>query len=174
MASAVYCIANSDSQAVQIANRLRKSGFSASDISVLAPDRSGVRDLGHENTTKAPEGATAGASSGAVLGGALGWLAGVGMLAIPGVGPLIAAGPILATLSGAALGGTMGGMTGALIGAGIPEFEAQQYEGRLREGNILIAVHAEDSDEAARIRQILSEEKAENITTGSEAGVPNA
>jgi hypothetical protein len=174
MASAVYCIANSDSQAVQIANRLRKSGFSASDISVLAPDRSGVRDLGHENTTKAPEGATAGASSGALLGGALGWLAGVGMLAIPGVGPLIAAGPILATLSGAALGGTMGGMTGALIGAGIPEFEAQQYEGRLREGNILIAVHAEDSDEAARIRQILSEEKAENITTGSEAGVPNA
>jgi len=174
MASAVYCIANSDSQAVQIANRLRKSGFSASDISVLAPDRSGVRDLGHQNTTKAPEGAAAGASSGALLGGALGWLAGVGMLAIPGVGPLIAAGPILATLSGAALGGTMGGMTGALIGAGIPEFEAQQYEGRLREGNILIAVHAEDSDEAARIRQILSEEKAENITTGSEAGVPNA
>jgi hypothetical protein len=174
MASAVYCIANSDSQAVQIANRLRKSGFSASDISVLAPDRSGVRDLGHQNTTKAPEGATAGASSGALLGGALGWLAGVGMLAIPGVGPLIAAGPILATLSGAALGGTMGGMTGALIGAGIPEFEAQQYEGRLREGNILIAVHAEDSDEAARIRQILSEEQAENITTGSEAGVPNA
>ena len=174
MASVVYCIANSDSQAVQIANRLRKSGFSASDISVLAPDRSGVRDLGHQNTTKAPEGATAGASSGALLGGALGWLAGVGMLAIPGVGPLIAAGPILATLSGAALGGTMGGMTGALIGAGIPEFEAQQYEGRLREGNILIAVHAEDSDEASRIRQILSEEKAENITTGSEAGVPNA
>jgi hypothetical protein len=173
MASAVYCIANSDSQAVQIANRLRKSGFSASDISVLAPDRSGVRDLGHQNATKAPEGAAAGASSGALLGGALGWLAGVGMLAIPGVGPLIAAGPILATLSGAALGGTMGGMTGALVGAGIPEFEAQQYEGRLREGNILISVHAEDSDEASRIRQILSEEKAENITTGSEASVPN-
>jgi hypothetical protein len=174
MASAVYCIANSDSQAVQIANRLRKSGFSASDISVLAPDRSGVRDLGHQNATKAPEGAAAGASSGALLGGALGWLAGVGMLAIPGVGPLIAAGPILATLSGAALGGTMGGLTGALVGAGIPEFEAQQYEGRLREGNILISVHAEDSDEASRIRQIMSEEKAESITTGSEAGVPNA
>lgn len=174
MASAVYCIANSDAQAVQIANRLRKSGFSASDISVLAPDRSGVRDLGHQNATKAPEGAAAGASSGALLGGALGWLAGVGLLAIPGVGPLIAAGPILATLSGAALGGTMGGLTGALVGAGIPEFEAQQYEGRLREGNILISVHAEDSDEASRIRQILSEEKAENVTTGTEAGVPNA
>lgn len=174
MAYSVYCIANSDAQAVRIANRLRKSGFSASDISVLAPDRSSVRDLGHQNTTKAPEGAAAGAGTGAILGGALGWLAGIGALAIPGVGPLIAAGPILAALSGAAIGGTMGGLTGALVGAGVPEFEAQQFEGRLREGNILISVHAEDSDEASRIRQILSEEKAENITTGSEASVPGA
>jgi hypothetical protein len=174
MSSVVYCIANSDAQAVRIANRLRKSGFSASDISVLAPDRSGVRDLGHQNSTKAPEGAAAGAGTGALLGGALGWLAGIGALAIPGVGPLIAAGPILATLSGAALGGTMGGLAGALAGAGIPEFEAQQFEGRLREGNILISIHAEDSDEASRIRQILNEEKAENITTGSEASVPGA
>lgn len=174
MAYSVYCIANSDAQAVRIANRLRKSGFSASDISVLAPDRSGTRDLGHVNATKAPEGAVAGAGSGALLGGALGWLAGIGALAIPGVGPLIAAGPILATLSGVALGGAMGGLAGALMGAGIPEFEAQQFEGRLREGNILISVHAEDSDEAGRIRQIYSEEKAENITTGSEASVPGA
>lgn len=174
MAYSVYCIANSDAQAVRIANRLRKSGFSASDISVLAPDRNGVRELGHQNTTKAPEGATTGAGSGAILGGALGWLAGIGALAIPGVGPLIAAGPILAALSGAAIGGTMGGLTGALVGAGIPEFEAQQFEGRLREGNILISVHAEDSDEASRIREVLTEEKAENITTGSEASVPGA
>ena len=174
MSSVVYCIANSDAQAVRIANRLRKSGFSASDISVLAPDRSGVRDLGHQNSTKAPEGAVAGAGTGALLGGALGWLAGIGALAIPGVGPLIAAGPILAMLSGAALGGTMGGLAGALAGAGVPEFEAQQFEGRLREGNILISIHAEDSDEASRIRQILNEEKAENITTGSEASVPGA
>jgi hypothetical protein len=174
MAYSVYCIANSDSQAVRIANRLRQSGFSASDISVLAPDRSGMRDFGHQNTTKAPEGATAGAGSGALLGGALGWLAGIGALAVPGVGPLIAAGPILAALSGAALGGATGGLVGALVGAGIPEFEAQQFEGRLREGNILIAVHAEDSDEASRIRQIYSEEKAESITTGSEASVPGA
>ena len=174
MAFSVYCIANSDSQAVRIANRLRTSGFSASDISVLAPDRSGLRDLGHHNSTKAPEGAAAGAGTGALLGGALGWLAGIVALAIPGVGPLIAAGPILAMLSGAALGGAMGGLTGALVGAGIPEFEAQQYEGRLREGNILMSVHAEDSDEAARIRQIFSEEKAEHITTGSEASVPSA
>src|SRR5262245_41120450 len=136
MSSSVYCIANSDAQAVRIANRLRQSGFSANDISVLAPDRSGNRDLGHRNTTKAPEGATAGAGTGALLGGALGWLAGIGALAIPGVGPLIAAGPILAALSGATLGGATGGLVGALVGLGIPEFEAQQFEGRLREGNI--------------------------------------
>src|SRR5687768_12529633 len=152
MAYSVYCIAKSDAQAVRIANRLRQSGFSANDISVLAPDRSGTRELGHQNTTKAPEGAATGAGTGALLGGALGWLAGIGALAIPGVGPLIAAGPILAAMSGAALGGTMGGLTGALVGMGIPEFEAQQFEGRLREGNILISVHAEDSDEASRIR----------------------
>lgn len=174
MSSVVYCIANSDAKAVRIANRLRKSGFSASDISVLAPDRSGTRDLGHQNSTKAPEGAVAGAGTGALLGGALGWLAGVGSLAIPGLGPLIAAGPILATLTGAAVGGTAGGLTGALVGAGIPEFEAQQYEGRLREGNILMSIHAEDSDEASRIRKILSEEEAESVTTGSEASVPGA
>jgi hypothetical protein len=172
MAYCVYCIAKSDAQAVRLANRLRQSGFSADDISVLAPDQTGRREFGHQNSTKAPEGATAGAGTGALLGGALGWLAGIGALAIPGVGPLIAAGPILAALSGAALGGTMGGLTGALVGLGIPEFEAQQFEGRLREGNILISVHAEDSDEASRIRQIFSEEKAENITTGSEASVP--
>jgi hypothetical protein len=172
MASAVYCIAKTDAQAVRIATRLRQCGFSPSDISVLAPDRGGVRDLGHENATKAPEGATAGAGTGAILGGALGWLAGVGALAIPGLGPLIAAGPILATLSGAALGGTIGGLTGALVGLGIPEYEAQQYEGKLREGNILLCVHAEDSNEAAKIREIMSEENAEHISTGSEAAVP--
>ncbi len=174
MAYSVYCIANSDEQAVRIANRLRKSGFSAGDISILAPDRTGSRDLGHASATKAPEGAVAGAGTGAFLGGGLGWLAGIGALAIPGLGPLIAAGPILAALSGAALGGTLGGLTGALVGAGIPEYEAQQYEGRLREGNILVSIHADDSEEASRIRQILSQEGAENISTGSEAAVPGA
>jgi len=106
------------------------------------------------------------------LGGALGWLAGVGALAIPGLGPLIAAGPILATLSGAAVGGTVGGLTGALIGMGIPEYEAKQYESKLRHGNILMAVHVDDSEEAGTVRQIMSEEKAEDISTGSEATVP--
>jgi hypothetical protein len=174
MASCVYCLAKSDAQAIRIATRLRDSGFAPSDISVLAPDRSGVRDLGHENTTKAPEGAATGASTGAILGGALGWLAGVGALAIPGVGPLIAAGPILATLSGAALGGAVGGTTGALVGMGIPEYEAKQYEARLHEGNILLCVHVDDSEEAGRVREIFSEEKADAISTGSEASVPQA
>jgi hypothetical protein len=104
-----------------------------------------------------------------LLGGALGWAAGIGALAIPGLGPLIAAGPIMATLSGLAAGGTVGGITGALVGTGIPEYEAQQYEGRLREGHILLAVHTTTSDEAARVRQVMTEEKGESISTGSEA-----
>jgi hypothetical protein len=173
MGSTVYCIARSEAQAIRIGNRLFEAGFSSDDISMLYPDPSGIRDLAHENTTKAPEGAATGATTGAILGGALGWLAGIGTLAIPGVGPLIAAGPILATLSGLAVGGTVGGVSGALVGMGIPEYEAQQYEGRLREGNILISVHADDSDEAARIREVFSEEKAEDISTGSEASVPS-
>ncbi|HEY2895187.1 MAG TPA: hypothetical protein VGJ16_13265 [Pirellulales bacterium] len=172
MSSCVYCVATTDAQAVRIANRLRNAGFSPGDISILAPDRSGTRDLGHDNATKAPEGATAGGGAGAILGGALGWLAGIGALAIPGLGPLIAAGPILATLSGVAIGGAVGGMTGALVGMGIPEYEARQFESKLREGNILMCTHVDDSEEAARVRQILSEEKAENISTGSEAAVP--
>lgn len=174
MGSTVYCIARSEDQAIRIGNRLFNSGVAPSNISMLYPDPSSQRDLGHENTTKAPEGATAGASAGAILGGTLGWLAGIGTLAIPGVGPLIAAGPILAALSGLAVGGTVGGISGALVGMGIPEYEARQYEGRLRQGNILISVHADDSDQASRIREVLSEEKAEDISTGSEASVPDA
>jgi hypothetical protein len=139
---------------------------------VLAPDRTSGRELGIEAKSKAPEGAATGAGSGAILGGAVGWLIGIGSLAIPGVGPLIAAGPILAALSGAAMGGTVGGVTGALIGMGIPEFEARQFEGRLREGHVLISVHADDAEEAARARDVLNEEHAEHITTGSEASVP--
>ena len=173
MSTCVYCITKTDAQAIRIANRLRTAGFSPSDISILAPDRGGLRDLGHENATKAPEGATTGAASGALLGGALGWLAGIGALAIPGLGPLIAAGPILATLTGAALGGTAGGLTGALVGMGIPEYEAQAYEGKLREGNILMCTHADSSEQAAKIREIYGDEKAEDISTGSEAAVPS-
>jgi hypothetical protein len=172
MATCVYCLCRSEDQAIRIANRLYNSGFSANDISMLHPDKSGARDIGHTNSTKAPEGAAAGAGAGALLGGAVGWAAGIGALAIPGVGPLIAAGPILATLSGLAAGGTLGGLTGALVGTGIPEYEAQQYEGKLREGNVLISVHADNSNEAGRIREIMTDEKADNISTGSEASVP--
>jgi hypothetical protein len=169
MASCVYCLTKTDAHAVRIANRLKTSGFSPSDISILTPDRGGVRELGHENSTKAPEGAATGAGTGALLGGALGWMAGIGALAIPGVGPLIAAGPILAALSGLAVGGTLGGVSGALVGLGIPEYEAQQFEGKLREGHILMCVHTEDSNEAAKARKIFTDEKAESISTGSEA-----
>jgi len=173
MSSCVYAIAQNDAQAVRIATRLKAAGFTPSDISILAPDRSGFRDLSTDNSTKAPEGATTGAGTGAILGGALGWLAGIGALAIPGVGPLIAAGPILALLSGAAIGGAVGGLAGALIGMGIPEYEAKQYEAKLRAGNILMCVHADDSEEASCAREIMTEEKAEDISTGSEAAVPS-
>ena len=171
MTTCVYCLTKTDAHAVRIANRLKTSGFSPNDISILTPDRGGVRDVGHENSTKAPEGAATGAGTGALLGGALGWMAGIGALAIPGVGPLIAAGPILAALTGLAVGGTVGGVSGALVGMGIPEYEAKQYEGKLREGNILMCVHASDSDEAAKARKIFTDEKAESISTGSEAAV---
>jgi hypothetical protein len=173
MSYAVYCIAKTDAQAIRIANRLRAANFTESDISIVAPDSSGIRDTGHKNSTKAPEGAVAGAGTGALLGGGLGWLVGIGALAIPGVGPFIAAGPILAALSGMALGSAAGGATGALVGLGIPEYEAQAYEGKLREGNILLATHVENSEEAGAVRTIYTEEKAESISTGSEASVPS-
>jgi hypothetical protein len=173
MATVVYGIAKNEGQAIRVANRLRSSGFDPSDISVLAPDARGVRDLGHQNSTKAPEGAAVGAGTGAILGGAVGWLAGVGLLAVPGLGPLIAAGPILATLSGMAIGTTAGGLTGAMVGLGIPEYEAQQYEGKLRQGNILLAVHTESGEESARVREIFNDEDLEDISTGSEASVPH-
>src|SRR5687768_7949169 len=116
----VFCLATSETQALEIVDQLKLAGFSSDDISVLFPDKSGTRDFAHEQHTKAPEGATAGLSAGGLLGGTLGWLAGIGMLAVPGVGPLIAAGPIMAALSGAAVGAALGGVTGALVGLGIP------------------------------------------------------
>ena len=173
MSNCVYCIARNDSQAIRIAAGLRAIGISAGNISIVAPDSSAFRDLGHENATKAPEGAATGASAGALVGGAVGWLAGIGSLAIPGLGPLIAAGPILGTLSGLAVGGTIGGIAGALVGLGIPEYEAQQYEGKLKRGRILMCVHADDDEEESRIRDVLSKERAEDVSTGREAAVPH-
>ena len=169
MAKAVFCIASSDKQAERIADDLKKGGFSANDISVLFPDRKGTKDFAHEQHTKAPEGA----ATGAVMGGVFGWLVGIGSLAIPGVGPFIAAGPILAALSGAAIGGTVGGITGALVGMGMPEYEAKRYEGKIKDGNILISVHAEDSDARKRAKAIFENDRANDISYTGEEGVPS-
>nr|WP_116810135.1 DUF3341 domain-containing protein [Steroidobacter cummioxidans] len=172
MKNAVYGIANTPEQAESIVTRLQSSGVSTSDISVLFPDKAGTRDFAHEKNTKAPEGATTGGLAGMGVGGALGLLAGIGALAIPGVGPLIAAGPIMGALSGAAVGGATGGLIGALVGLGIPELEAKQYEGKVRAGNILISVHTENGEERARAKQVLEEAGATDVSSTSEASVP--
>jgi len=174
MDRAVICLAKSESQASNVVSQLKSAGFPGTDISVLFPDREGSRDFAHKQETKAPEGATAGGVTGGVLGGALGWLAGIGTLAIPGVGPLVAAGPILAALTGAAAGGAVGGVTGALVGYGIPEYEAKVYEGKIRDGNILISVHTEDSKERARAKEIFQRAGCEDVATASEASPPHA
>jgi uncharacterized membrane protein len=169
MAKAVFCIVNSEARAELIVDELRSAGFSNNDISVLFPDKIGTRDFAHEKRTKAPEGATAGAGAGGALGGALGWLAGVGTLAIPGLGSLIAAGPIMAALSGAAVGAAAGGLAGALVGMGIPEYEAKQYEGKIKEGNILISVHTENSEERDLAQDIFHRVGAHDISSSEEA-----
>lgn len=164
----VICIATTYSQAESIVDQLRLAGFDHSDISVLFPDKTGTRDFAHEKNTKAPEGTVAGVGAGGALGGALGWLAGIGLLAIPGVGPFIAAGPILAALSGAAVGAAVGGIAGSLIGLGIPEYEAKRYEGKVKDGNILISVHAESSTDVDRAKRILEAGGATDISTAGE------
>lgn len=172
MASSVFCITKTTESAGVIIRRLKDAGFGDNDISVLLPDKSGTRDFAHEQHTKAPEGATTGASAGGVLGGTVGLLAGLGALAIPGLGPFIAAGPLLATLSGAALGAAVGGLTGALIGMGIPEFEAKRYEGKVSAGNVLISVLAADSDRERAARSIFEQAGAEDISSASTASTP--
>jgi hypothetical protein len=168
---AVFGIAKSEGQAIAIANNLKLAGFSENDVSVLLPDKQGTKDFAHEQHTKAPEGATAGASGGAILGGALGWMVGIGALAIPGLGPFIAAGPIMAALAGAAGGAAVGGLTGALIGMGIPEYEAKRYEGKVKDGNILMSVHTEDGKERERAKEIFVKGGAEDISYTGEASV---
>jgi hypothetical protein len=174
MKKAVFGIVKTENQAINIANQLQAAGFSPNDISVLFPDRTGTRDFAHEQHTKAPEGAAAGAGTGAVLGGALGWMVGIGSLAIPGLGPFIAAGPIMAALAGAGAGAAAGGLAGALIGMGIPELEAKQYEGKIKNGNILLSVHAEDGKEVTRAKEILKNGGAKDISYTGEASVPNS
>ena len=170
--TSVFGIVKSYAQAEQIVERLQNDGFASSEISVLLPDKEGKHDMGHVKATKAPEGATTGAATGGVAGGVLGLLAGIGALAIPGVGPFIAAGPIMAALSGAAVGATTGGVVGALIGMGIPEIEAKRYEDKLRTGNYLIAVHAHDGDEKDRAKEIFKNAGAEDISTSSMSKAP--
>lgn len=171
MSKTVICLANTAAQAETIVQRLNEAGIPTSDVSALFPDKTGSRDFAHEHNTKAPEGTAIGASAGGVTGGVLGLLAGIGALAIPGVGPFIAAGPIMAALSGAAVGAAIGGIGGALIGMGIPEFEAKQYEAKIKEGNILISVHARDGDAVDRIKDIMKDAGADDITSTGEVSV---
>jgi len=170
--TSVICIAKTESQAIGIVDDLKAANFSNNDISVLLPDKSGTKDFAHEQHTKAPEGAATGGVTGGVLGGTLGWLVGIGALAIPGVGPFIAAGPIMAALGGAALGGAVGGITGALVGLGIPEYEAKRYESKIKSGNALISVHTEDSKEVKLAKEIFERAGAEDISSTSESTAP--
>ena len=148
---------------------LRSAGFRNTDISVLLPENSGTKDFVHQKDTKAPEGATTGATTGAVVGGIVGWLAGIGALAIPGIGPLIAAGPIIGMLAGAGAVGVAGGIVGTLIGLGIPEYEAKRYEGRVRSGGILVSVHCDDSEWVKRAKRVLEQTGAEDIASSGES-----
>jgi hypothetical protein len=169
----VIGIVDTQIQAENLVQHLGRDGFSTSDISVIFPDKHSTKDFAHENNTKAPEGAVVGVTSGGVIGGTIGLLAGIGALAIPGLGPFIAAGPLMAALSGAAAGAAVGGVAGALIGLGIPEIEAKKYEGKLRGGNILVAAHVDDGGEEKRAKEIFRQEGAHDISSTTEASVPS-
>ena len=166
--TAVFGIYRTRQQVEAAVDELKASGFRNTDISVLFPENSGTKDFAHEKETKAPEGTVTGVVTGGVIGGALGWLAGIGSLAIPGVGPLIAAGPIIAALSGIGAGGIIGGVAGALIGMGIPEYEAKRYEGMIQRGNILMSVHSDSSEWTQRAKKILENTGATDIASTSE------
>jgi hypothetical protein len=167
--TAVFGLYPSQASAEAAVDTLKNAGFRNTDISVLFPDNQGTKDFAVDKDTKAPEGATTGGISGGIIGGALGWLAGIGALAIPGVGPFIAAGPIMGMLGGIGVGGAIGGLAGALIGMGIPEYEAKRYEGRIRKGGILLSVHCDDSDWVKRAKAILEQTGAEDIASAGEA-----
>lgn len=164
----VFCIATTRGHADRIVDQLKSASFSNNDISVLFPDQGTTRDFAHEKNTKAPEGAV----TGGVIGGALGWIAGIGALAIPGVGPFIAAGPVMVALSGAAVGAAVGGIAGGLVGMGIPELEAKRFEGKVKAGNLLISVHTESADEITRAKEIFTKAGAHDICATNEASTP--
>src|ERR1043165_9966000 len=167
--TAVFGLYRDEAQLNDGVDALRAAGYRNTDISVLFPDNKGTKDFAHEKNTKAPEGATTGGLAGGIAGGVLGWLTGIGALAIPGLGPLVAAGPIVAALAGAGAVGTLGGIVGALVGMGIPEYEAKRYEGRIREGGILLSVHCDNADWVKRAKEILARTGGEDIASAGEA-----
>ena len=167
--TSVFGIYRDQASAENGVDALKAAGFSNNDISALFPQKEGTKDFAHEKSTKAPEGATTGAGTGALLGGGLGWLVGIGALAIPGLGPFIAAGPIMAALAGAGVGGAVGGLTGALVGMGLPEYEAKRYEGRVKDGGILLSVNSDTSEEIKRAKEILERTGAQDISSTGEA-----
>lgn len=167
--TAVYGLYRDRAQVEQAVDELKTAGFRNTDISVLMQENEGTKDFAAEKNTKAPEGTATGATSGAVVGGALGWLAGIGALAIPGIGPFIAAGPIMGALAGAGTGGIVGGLIGALVGMGIPEYEAKRYEGRIKAGDILLSVHSDRSEWTSKAKDILKRTGAEDVSSAGEA-----
>ena len=173
MKKSVIGIVETQTQAEEIVRELGATGLDTSQISAIFPDKHGSQDFAHEHNTKAPEGAIAGVGAGGVIGGTIGLLAGIGALAIPGVGPLIAAGPLMAALSGAAAGATLGGVAGALVGLGIPELEAKTYEGKIKGGNILIAVHTIDDEQVKRAKSSLERHNAHDVVVTGNSSVPN-
>ena len=171
--TAVFGIYTSATQAERAVDTLISAGFASADISVLLPDSKSTKEFAHEKDTKAPEGTAVGATTGGVIGGTIGVLAGVGMLAIPGLGPFIAAGPIMAGLAGLGVGGAVGGLVGALVGMGIPEYEAKRYEGRVKGGGTLLSVHCDTSDQVNRAKDVLKASGAEDIASTSESSSAN-
>ncbi len=169
--TAAFGIYPSRSAAEAAVDQLTAAGFTNDDISVLMADKHSSEDFAHEKNTKAPEGATTGVTAGGAIGGTLGLLAGIGALAIPGVGPLIAAGPIMAALAGVGVGGAVGGLIGALVGMGIPEYEAKRYEGRVKDGGILLSVHCDSSEEISKAKDVLKQTGAEDIASSGEKAV---
>ncbi len=166
--TSVFGIYKNSTMAERAVDLIAESGFSHNDISVLLPDIQSSRDFAHEKKTKSPEGAATGAATGGVLGGTLGLLAGIGAIAIPGVGPFIAAGPIMGTLAGLGVGGAVGGLLGALVGLGIPEYVAQRYEGRVKAGGVLLSVHCDTSNEVSRAEKLLKDTGAEDVSSATE------
>lgn len=166
---AVFGIFHTEDQAERSVDDLLQSGFADDDVSVLLPDSRSTKNFAHEKNTKAPEGATAGAAAGGAVGGTLGLLAGIGVFAIPGIGPFLAAGPIISALAGVGAGGAMGGLIGALVGMGIPEYEAKRYEGRIKAGGVLLSVHCDTSEQITRAKELLKQTGGQDIASTGEA-----